>query len=84
MDDKISIEYRATMNRVAKSIDTSLNGAAVGGDRKVGFVLLTFPFDGPDNARTNYISNADRKDIVVAMKEIVARFEGQAHVTGRA
>jgi len=43
-----------------------------------------FPFDTPEGARTNYISNADRRDIVVALKEIVARFEGQPELKGRA
>jgi hypothetical protein len=42
-----------------------------------------FPFG--DKGRANFISNgADRKDIVVLFKEIIARFEGQPEMKGRA
>lgn len=83
-DDQISAEYRALMNDIAAALDNAFNGDARGANRKVGFVLLQFPFDGPEGQRTNYISNANRKDIVVALKEIVARFEGQPEVRGTA
>lgn len=44
-----------------------------------GIVLLVAPFNAPPNARVNYVSNAARDDIVVLLKEVVARFEGRAH-----
>ena len=60
------------------------NGEARGDDRKVGFVLLVFPF-GSGEGRCNYISNgASRRDIVTMMKEQIARFEGQPEMEGRA
>lgn len=41
--------------------------------------LLISPFNAPEGARTNYVSNANRADMLVALKEIVARFEGRGH-----
>ncbi len=41
--------------------------------------LLISPFNAPEGARTNYVSNANRADMLTAMKEIVARFEGRGH-----
>ena len=69
------------MKNLAGGINKILNGEAKAADRKNGFVLLTFPFNAPEGARTNYVSNANRDDIIVALKEIVARFEGRAHDT---
>ncbi|NTG49007.1 hypothetical protein G6M04_16645 [Agrobacterium rhizogenes] len=71
-----------TMKAMAEALDEVLNGS----DRpkKNGFVLLVFPFGGPEGQRTNYVSNGNREDILVALKEIVARFEGQPHQSGRA
>jgi predicted component of type VI protein secretion system len=66
------------MQSLAGGINKILNGEAKAADRKNGFVLLTFPFNAPEGARTNYVSNANRDDIIVALKEIVARFEGRA------
>jgi hypothetical protein len=40
-------------------------------------ILLVAPFNAPKGARTNYISNGKREDIVVYLKELVARFEGR-------
>lgn len=70
------------MRAMAASLDEVLNG----NDRpkKNGFVLLVFPFDGPEGQRTNYIANGKREDVIVALKEIVARFEGQPQQSGRA
>lgn len=44
-----------------------------------GITLLIFPQAGPDKGRTNYVSNCDRADMLAAMKEVAARFEGRAH-----
>lgn len=83
-DKPIQPEFRAQMNAIAQALDDTFNGNARGADRKVGFVLLVFPFNAQDG-RCNYISNgADRKDIVVMMKEQIKRFEGQPETSGRA
>lgn len=42
-------------------------------------VLLVAPFGAAPDARVNYVSNGKREDIVVMLKEVVARFEGRAH-----
>lgn len=83
-DAPIEAKHRAMMNGVAEALDQSFNGDARGADRKVGFVLLVFPF-GNDDGRCNYISNgADRRDIVTMFKEQIARFEGQPEMKGTA
>lgn len=63
------------MQDLAAGIDDLLNRP---GKRETGFVLLVFPFNQLEGARTNYVSNGQRVDILSALKEIVARFEGQA------
>lgn len=66
-------------NRViANWLDRAINGDRRGPDRPNGFVLLTFPIGTEDGRRTNYVSNCERSDMLVALKEIVARFEGRA------
>jgi hypothetical protein len=81
-DAPIEPEYIEKMNELARFIDRFFNEHARGKDRKTGFVLMVFPFDDHEG-RCNFISNgADRRDIVVLFKEMIARFEGQADVTG--
>lgn len=85
-DAPISKEYREKMNRIARSLDRAFNGNASGNiaKRKVGFVLLQFEY-GSTTGRCNFISNgADREDIVVLFKEMIARFEGQPEQGGTA
>ncbi len=83
-DAPIEEQHRTQMNEIARSLDMAFNGQAGGPGRAVGFVLLVFPFDGHEG-RCNYISNgADRRDIVVLMKEQIKRFEGQPDVKGTA
>ena len=87
-DKPISPEFRATMNAIADTIDETFNGDKRGADREVGFVLLVFPFKDAAGkkyqGRANYISNANRDDIVVLLKEQLARFEGQPDIRGTA
>lgn len=83
-DAPIEDEHREMMNTVARTLDELFNGELRGADRRTGFVLLVFPF-GEQEGRCNYISNgADRRDIVVMMKEQIKRFEGQPEITGNA
>jgi hypothetical protein len=75
------------MNAIARGLDDVLNGDKKGKDRPNGFVLMVYPFENlaHGDARCNYISNgADRKDVVALMKEMIARFEGQPEMTGKA
>lgn len=83
-DAPIEARHHREMNEVAAGLDKIFNGEKTGAARDIGFVLLVFPF-GATDGRCNYISNgADRKDIIIMMKEQIARFEGQAEVSGRA
>lgn len=75
-------EDEEALRAIAGGLDEIFNGSKR--PKPVGFVLLVFPHDGELGARTNYVSNSNRADIIVAMKEVIARFEGQAEVTGRA
>jgi hypothetical protein len=84
-DRPIQPEYAARMNAVARGLDDVFNGTARGAERKTGFVLLVFPFGDAEGQRCNFISNgADRREIVVLFKEMIARFEGQPELKGRA
>lgn len=84
-DAPIQPEYRELMNQTAEALDQFFNGSLRGSDRKIGYVLLTFPFGEVQNSRCNFISNgADRRDVVTLMKEMIARFEGQPETTGTA
>lgn len=84
-DAPIQEEYRELMNKLAFALDKMFNGETTGQDRKTGFVLMVYPFGEQGQGRCNYISNgADRRDVVVLMKEMIARFEGQPEISGRA
>ena len=76
------------MNTLAGVLNEAFNGELKGTDRKVGFVLLVFPFNEPiedGRQRCNFISNgADRKSVVALMREMIARFEGQPELKGHA
>jgi hypothetical protein len=82
-DGPIQPEYYAQMNAVAKGLDEIFNGDKKGEARTTGFVLLVFPFNDTDGG-CNYISNATREDVVVMLKEQLARFQGQPEMKGRA
>lgn len=82
-DAPIEERYRAQMVAIAEAIDEIFNPGLVAPNKKVGFVLLTFEY-GAHIGRCNFLSNgADRKDIIVLFKEMIARFEGQPEVEGR-
>lgn len=68
----------AMMQSIARSLDEVLNGPLM--PKVHGFALLVFPFDQLDGGMVNYISNGDRKDVITALKQIIARLEGQADV----
>ena len=69
---EIESQHRDTMNALARYMDDAFKG--------YGFALLVFPFAdnrGYMNGRMNYISNAQRADMLVAMKEFIAHNEGR-------
>lgn len=93
-DAPIEEKHRRMMNSVAQALDYAFNGdncaprsKGKADERQTGFVLLVYPFSNMEkgDARCNFISNgADRKDIVALFKEMIARFEGQPEIKGRA
>jgi hypothetical protein len=77
------LKYAAGMKKIARAIDEAFNGPRIKeGERKTGFVLLVFDFG--DTGRCNYMSNAQRDDVVLLLKEQLARFEGQPEMKGHA
>lgn len=81
-DAPIEPRYIEEMNRLARELDARFNHGKLP-MKDTGFVLLVFPFNGHEG-RCNYISNANREDVVVLLKEQLARFQGQPEVKGRA
>lgn len=79
-DGPIDPEYYGLMQDVAHALDYAFNGAQR--PRSTGFVLLVFPFG--DDGRCNYISNARREDVVVMLKEQLAKLQGSPDATGHA
>ena len=77
MNEPIDPQFLISMNASLEAIDELFNGPHGAAPRKVGIVLLTFPYGDYAGGRCNYISNgADRADIVSMFKEIIARWEG--------
>lgn len=72
--------YRQQLNDMAKVIDHTFNGDAR--PKTVGFAVLLFEFGKLKAGRMNWISNAERKDMIVALKEMVAQLEGRAGMRG--
>ena len=71
----IEEEQRATMNALAAALDEIFNGTKKGQEREWGFAMLVFRFG--EEGRCNYISNAQRPEMLTAMKEFIARAEGR-------
>jgi hypothetical protein len=74
--DPIPPEYTAHMNELCGILDHAFNG---NGPKKIGFALLMFYANEniKDSGRVNYISNTKRDDTLIALKEVIARWEGQ-------
>ena len=75
-DRPIEEQYLQEMRNIASTLDKVFNPQFP--DRKTGFVLMVFPFGGPEG-RINYISNANRDDVLATLKQQVAAFEGRFH-----
>lgn len=84
-DGPISSEYLEKMNQLARLVDKYFNGDTKGVNRETGFVLLVYKYGVPKEGDCcNFISNgADRKDLIVLFKEMIARFEGQPEINNK-
>lgn len=60
---------------LAEGIDDVLNGDTR--PKKTGFALFVFEFDRAEKGLVNYVSNASRPDMLVDVKEWLARAEGR-------
>ena len=74
-----------TMQALMRGIDNIYNAGLAPGEKKVGFVVLMFPYGATDGQANNISNGASRKDIIAFLKETAARLEGRVsdHV-GRA
>lgn len=77
MSASIEEDYIEDMNRVTTLLDRWFN--LPGEPKQVGFALLVFKFGDVKAGRMNYISNADRADMLSALAEMRAQLEGRAH-----
>jgi hypothetical protein len=78
-DGPVQEEFMDTMRGLGRAIDVMFNGPPdEGGDmeRNTGFVLMVFPF-GDELGRCNYMSNAERGDVVRLLKEQIHYFEAE-------
>lgn len=76
----VTSDHVDALNRLAKHIDTIFNGGSdKNTPRNVGFALLTYAFGEnlKGTGRVNYIGNGKREDVLIALKELVARWEGR-------
>lgn len=73
----IEKEYIEQMNAIAQVLNELFNAD---GKKTNGFALLVFPFER-EEGRMNYISNAARADMLLAMKEFIAINEGRKYST---
>jgi hypothetical protein len=67
-------KYQNKMGELARAIDHFFNENTT--ERTTGFVLMVFPFN--DAGRCNYMSNAEREDVIVLLREQLSHFEGMA------
>jgi hypothetical protein len=74
-DGPIQNDYVEMMKAMARAIDEFVNPDGV---KKNGFIVMMFPFgEVKEGGRCNYISNAQRDDVVTMLKEQIKRFEEQ-------
>lgn len=70
------------MNAMARILDDILNGKGTPRDEKqFGFALMIYPFGHIDRAHINYVGTGERNDVLTALKELVARWEGRTPQT---
>ena len=69
----IEDEYRVKMRALASAIDQIFNEGKK--PKELGFALLLFPFGEAPSGRMNYISNAQRSDMLVAVREWLEQAE---------
>jgi hypothetical protein len=80
-DRAVEERFVVQMNAIANAMDDFLNPDG----QKVGFILMVFPFGNPEPGhQINYMSNADRNDVIATLREQLAYFEGRNLPGGKA
>ena len=64
------------MSSLAAGLDDILNPDRATSGSKFGFALMVYELNKPMDGGVNYVGNGAREDVLVAMKEVVARWEG--------
>lgn len=72
--------YKEDMKFIGTFIDKLFNGDKK--PKRVAFILMVFPF-GEAKGRCNYMSNANREDVVTMLKEQLAYFSGMPETEGK-
>lgn len=63
------------LQALAGDLDAIFNGND--GPKETGFAVFVFKFGETAGGKVNYVSNASRADMMVAVKEWIARHEGR-------
>lgn len=73
---------RTAMRALADVVDGILNGKGTPRhEKQFGFAVLVYPFDQLNRMHINYIGNGKRDDVLTAIKELAARWEGRTQTT---
>lgn len=67
---RIQPDLEESMNIIARALNEIF--------KPYGFALLVFQVGDTPDGRMNYISNAKREDMIVALKEFIAKAEGRS------
>lgn len=76
LEQPVQADYVEKMKAILAVMDDFLN--APGEPKKIGIALLMFPLGEAPNGRMNYMSTSRREDMICAMKELLAKWEGRA------
>ncbi len=76
-DAPIQREFQEMMNELATVLDQILNSNKRGAERENGFIVMVFPFAQvlEGDLRVNYISNAQREDVINLLRNQLLHFE---------
>jgi hypothetical protein len=71
----VEAEFEKILCQVGGILDAMFNGPPQGPQKRgIGFALLVFPFGG-EVGRCNYISNANRADVIRMLREHLDSFD---------
>lgn len=80
-ETKTQEQTEILLRSIITTLDDLVNGP---GPKKTGMTLLMYPFGEVPDGRMNYVSNSNRKDMICALKEMIAVLEGRALQDGHA